>query len=204
MAWFRFRAVHSSPLTLLALVLAVTSGGCSNELSRSRAASLIQEQEDFKSTSDAKVVVGTFWYDWRNIHDEFPFQPLAANGLLTIRETGRSYAIWWKEYVVELTGAGQEAAKQWVKTSEEVQSFLGPASPDATVYRIPLAEKKLLEVTGIATDPSEKQAEIEYTWQWHPTPQGKLLPDKVPPDDTHEETAYAQIYDDDWRIVRGF
>jgi hypothetical protein len=198
------RAARSSLLALLTVVLAVTEGGCSNDLSRSRAASLIQEQEDFKSTSDVKVIVGTFWYDWRNINDEFPFQPLAASGLLTLRESGKTYAIWWKEYIVELTGTGQEAAKQWIKTPEKVQSFLGPSSPDATVYRIPLAEKKLLEVTGIATDASEKQAEIEYTWKWNPTPQGKLLPDKVPPDDMHKEMAYTQLYDDGWRIVRGF
>ncbi len=185
-------------------IFALALCGCSKNLTRDRAAVLIESQPKFKATSDAKVVVGRFWYDWRNVAADFPFESLAMAGLLSIRETGNTYGVWWKEYIVDLTEAGQLEAKSWVRTSEEVpRSFgLGPESPGATVHRIPIASKKLIEVTGIVTDPSGRQAEIEFTWNWTPSSQAKLLPNLVPSSEVHQERALAQLYDDGWRVER--
>jgi hypothetical protein len=180
--------------------------GCSTkELSRVCAATWIQSQASFKATLDKKVVVGRFFYDYRNVDSDFPFKALSAAGILTpLKETPESSATtgfrWWREYMVDLTEAGQQEANSWVRTSEKVQQPLGgPPSPQGTVYLIPLANKKLLEVTGIALGLDGRQAQIEFTWKWVGSAQAKLLPDSVPPE-AQRGNCFAQLYDDGWRI----
>jgi hypothetical protein len=88
----------------------------SSTLSRLRAAELIKSHPKFKETKEIGVPVGTFFYDWRNIKEDIlekSVNQLSAKELLTFRETGNTHAMWWKEYVVELTPAGETEAKNW-------------------------------------------------------------------------------------------
>ncbi|MGB9178431.1 MAG: hypothetical protein WCB68_04215, partial [Pyrinomonadaceae bacterium] len=179
-------------------------------LSRERAADLIKIYPNFKSTFDRKIPVGRFWYDVQNI-EYFLYGdllPLVDQGILTLTKTGKKqYSGRYIEQIVELTPKGEVEAKAWVKTSENIKDefeIFGPDSPDVTIYRMVIADKELVEVTGIATDEGGKTARVEFTWRWAPTAQAKLLPKKVPSNETHECAAYFQLYDDGWRIVKPF
>lgn len=108
-----------------------------------------------------------------------------------------------REYVVELTSKGEAEAQEWVKTLETTKGEfeIGPDSPDVTVFRIRLAGRQLVEVTGIAFDPGGKNARAEFTWRWSPTAQAKLLPKTAPSDKPQEKAFYFRLYDDGWRVV---
>jgi hypothetical protein len=195
--------MNGRTVTICQLLSLVVIAGCSKDLSRGFATDRIKSDKNFNETLDLRVPVGRFWYNWRYIKDDdkWALQALGAAGVLELRETGKVYAVWWKEYVAELTPTGQTAAKAWDKTSEKVESTYAPASPDATVYRIPIAERRLVEVTGIASEPSGKESHVEFSWKWTATPQAKLLPKKVPSDEIHRGAAQFQLYDDGWRLV---
>ena len=55
-------------------------------------------------------------------------------------------------------------------------------------------------VTGIATDPGEKEALAEFTWEWVPTADGKLFAERIPTG-VQKGQASFQLYDDGWRIA---
>jgi hypothetical protein len=177
-------------------------GACSKELGRGRAAELVQANEKFKATHDVEIAVGRLWYDWRNLYSAYDYKPLAERGVLTVKESGKSYAMWWKEYFVELTPNGSALAKGWIKTNEKPASFLGPQSPGATVFRIPLAQRELVSVTGITSDPGGKEAGIEFDWKWMPMKQSEVLPERLPSAELQHGEAAARLYDDGWRIER--
>jgi len=176
-----------------------------NVLSRSRAANLIRAYPGFKFTYSRKIPVGRFWYHKLGDTDvEKDLLALEAQGILTLKATGQViYNGVTREYVVELTSKGEAEAEAWVKTSETTKGEveIGPDSPDVTVFRIRIAERQLVEVTGIASDPSGKTARAEFTWRWTPTAQAKLLPKTVPTDKPQEKAFYFQLYDDGWRVV---
>jgi hypothetical protein len=177
-----------------------------NVLSRSRAAELIKAYPDFKTTYNSKKIpMGRFWYDVRNIRDPLfnDLRPLEEQGILIINETGEMRTSWWQVYLVELTSDGEVQAKAWMKTSEKTkgETEIMPDSPEGVVFRIPLATRELVEVTGIAFAPGDKAARVEFTWRWVPTAQAKLLPKKVPSNEPHTQAFYFQLYDDGWRIT---
>jgi hypothetical protein len=196
---------------LIVVVLLASMGtvltGCSKQLSRGLAGDLIQRHKEFADTSNIQVAVGRCWFDWRDIKDFYgklaPYKPLQSTGILTIRESGKSYSLWWKEYIVELTPRGQQEAKMWIRTSDKPAPagdiFRGPDS-EGTVYSIPLAEKKLVEVTGMAINQSGNEADVQFDWRWLPTPQGKPLASMAPNGETQHGEAALRLYDDGWRI----
>ena len=87
------------------LLFASTAGCVDKQLSRSSAGELIKKSEVFKSTANGKAVVGTFWYYSNLVNKDYDYdlQPLIANGILTLRETGKSYAVFTKEYITEFS-----------------------------------------------------------------------------------------------------
>jgi hypothetical protein len=197
----RTRRFRNGIRAAIVLILLSAAPGCSKNLNRDRAAELLRNDARFSKTYDSKIAIGTFWYDWRNIDSAYPYKPLSKQGLLTVKDTGKVYAMWWKQYVVSLTPRGKDAAAEWSKTSERPSSFLGPQTTEPFIYLVPLARKELIGITGITSDPSEKAAGIEFDWKWVPTKQCTLLPQACPPADVHHGTASAQLYDDGWRIM---
>jgi hypothetical protein len=100
---------------------------------------------------------------------------------------------------------GEAEAKGWSKGTERewVLQYQGPTgitSPDVTLYHIPVAERQLIEVTGIASEPNGMRARVEFTWKWTPTSHGKYLPNKVPSGEAHAGAVDFQLYDDGWRM----
>lgn len=177
-------------------------------LSRARAADLIKVHPRFKEIASSSLIpVGTFWYDYRSVDDfKNNVQVLQDNELVTFRETGQSNSVWWHQYVVELTPSGDKEAKMWTRASDQetlhwLQPFgFGPQSPDVVTFTIPLANKQLLEVTGIATDPGGKLARVEFTWSWTPRPEAKAMSNRVPSNEAHNGQVWCQLYDDGWRM----
>jgi hypothetical protein len=130
-----------------------------NELSRSRAADIIKRYPEFKSTFDSKVLVGHIWEDGMSGDDLDSFRyageldSLVDQGILTIIKTGQTQYGRYVEHLTELTPKGELEAKKWVKTEEKIHDFInGPTAPSVTVYRMVLAERQLIGVTGIAID----------------------------------------------------
>lgn len=189
-----------SAILSLVLPLCLMSIACSKDLSRNRAATLLQENDQFQAGSKEQLAVGTLWCDWRNVNDLYNYKPLTANGILTLTETGRKDGWWTKEYSIELTPRGKEAASAWTKTAEK-PTWCTEATPGATVFLIPLAERELVGVTGITSNPNEKSAVVEFDWKWAPTKGSDILPEKVPSNEIKHGRAAAQLYDDGWRIT---
>src|ERR1700730_17030000 len=115
-------------------VLLLTAGlvGCSKDLSRSRAADLIKQHQEFNAAMEVKVPVGNLWWDWRNVNDmnpSYPLKTLQDRGILTLRESGQKEGYWNKEYLTELTPRGKDLSKSWVPTDEKMPNagtFMGP------------------------------------------------------------------------------
>jgi hypothetical protein len=199
---------RSSPTTPVTTSTANPSTVTSSKnLTRPRAAELIKTHPSFIGTTDSDIPVGTFWFDRRDIQAfvESNIQPLVDKGLVTFRKTGRSNAVWFHECVVEITSEGESVAKDWKKGTnrEWVLKYQGPvgiASPDVTLYHIAVAERRLIEVTGIATDSNGTRARVEFTWKWVPTTYGKYIVKAVPSEESHGGAVECQLYDDGWRM----
>jgi hypothetical protein len=175
-----------------------------NNLSRGRAADLIKAYPEFKSTFDNKILVGRIWEDGWGGNVSSDLQLLMDEGLLTITKTGQKQFGRFTEYLVELTPKGEIEAKVWAKTTEKVDfDSLGLVSSNVTVYHVVVAEKQLIEVTGIAMNEGGKTGRAEFTWRWAPTAHAKLSK-QVPSDEVKECSAYFQLYDDGWRVVEPY
>lgn len=71
-----------------------------------------------------------------------------------------------------------------------------------TLYKVPVASRELIEVTGLAVDPSAGRATTEFTWRVKREPAGALLKlmgfelGEVKPGE-----ALLTLYDDGWRVT---
>ena len=202
-------------------VLLLTAGlaGCSKDLSRSRAADLIKQHQEFAVAMEVKVPVGNIWWDWRNVDDSNPTYPLKTlkdRDIITIRESGQKEGYWNKEFLTELTAHGKDLSKSWIQTKEAMPNagtFMGPRcwttfghgepchESKGVVYSVVLARRKIDEVTGITVDPGGKESAAEFNWEWMPTDDGKLFPGRVPPGVQKGQAAF-QLYDDGWRLAQ--
>jgi hypothetical protein len=175
-----------------------------NNLSRGRAAEMIKAYPQFKSTFDSKILVGRIWEDGMGDYSSGDRRLLMDQGILTIEKTGQTKYGRFTEQLVELTSKGEIEATAWEKTTEKVRfDSLGLVPSDVTVYRVVIAEKQLIEVTGIAMSDGGKTGRAEFTWRWAPTAYVKLSK-QVPSNELKECSAYFQLYDDGWRVVEPY
>lgn len=205
----------------LILILAFPAiGSCAGKaLSRSQAAAVIKQVQNFSDPMGVKVPVGNIWWDWRNVDDpnpDYPLKTLQDRGILTIRESGQKNGMWSKEYLTELTPHGKDLSKSWILTKEKMPNgsngmvsrcytVAGQGGepchePSGAVYFFVLARRKMNEVTGIMTDPGGRQSLAEFTWEWVPTAEGKIFADRIPTGVQKGRTSF-QLYDDGWRIT---
>jgi hypothetical protein len=196
---------------VLVLVLCIVADGCgSKDLSRSKAADLIEKSENFGTVKDIKIPTGHLWYDWRNVG---VFKPLQDAGLVTLRESGQKQGYWSKEYVFELTPRGEEVSKTWATTTDALPRAMsgmrcwtiwgqGETCHEANgvVYSAVLAHRKLDQITGIVSDATGRTSRADFNWHWEPTDNNKMFPNQVSAG-PQQGVAGFQLYDDGWRLV---
>jgi hypothetical protein len=166
------------------------------KVSREQAAELIRANETFLKGETYDITIGHLLYDWRNM--DLEYEPLEAAGIVTIKAHPGSYVIWWKLYDIELTSNGRELAKSWTLTEERKKSEFGVDTHEI-VYTAPTAQRELIGVTGVASNAENKQAQVEFSWKWTPTPTGKRL-QKAIEATPQDGTALLTLYDDGWRV----
>lgn len=172
-----------------------------NHLSRGRAAEIIKAHPKFKSTDDLKILVGLVWEDRGGDFFIGDLELPVDQGIVTMKKTGQVKYGRYIEHLVELTPKGEIEAKAWEKTTQEERfDSLGLVTSNVTVYRVVIAEKQLIEVTGVAISEGGKTAQVEYKWRWEPTAHAKLSK-RVPSNTVKECAADFQLYDDGWRVV---
>lgn len=209
-------------MMLVASLLTAGLAGCSKDLSRSRAADIIKEYQQFSAVVEVRVPIGNVWWDYRNLdsNDLYPLKRLQDRGILTLRESGQKEGYWNKEYLTELTPRSKDRSKSWVLTKENMPSgatFM--ASPSASrcwtvfghgepcheskgaVYSVVCARRKIDEVTGITADSGGKVSAAEFNWEFVLTDDGKVFADRIPTGVQKGQAAF-QLYDDGWRITQ--
>jgi hypothetical protein len=90
--------------------------GCSQKLTRPRAAELISKNKDFNDAIKINVPVGNFFFDYRNIDNyytdlDLPFAALQQSGILSRSESGQHLGWWESEYITVLTPLGKAATR---------------------------------------------------------------------------------------------
>jgi hypothetical protein len=192
---------------LVLAIAALTSLGCSKDLSRSRAKSLISAKLQ-KSPAPNTVITGFFLLGRQSEADFFAspdgryYRSLESDGLLRIVSNGKRYnpyqagpdRDWFNSLDIQLTDNGKKYLFGPSKTFQE------------TVYQsVNFCTREIVEVTGIRSDANS--AAVDYTWRY-----GKLTPFAVHmretrPDrhtcetsTTQTSTAAFRRYDDGWRL----
>lgn len=209
---------HSSILCIAAAMFVTALPGCSQKLTRPRAAELISKNKDFNDAIKINVPVGNFFFDYRNIDNyytdlDLPFAALQQSGILSRSESGQHLGWWESEYITVLTPLGKELSKSWGQSSyafhaldpnEQCWTTRGVGEPchqiKLVVYAVVLARRAPPEVTGITCAPGGQECGAEFTWKWNPLLDAKYFPGRV---DNGEKTGNAafRLYDDGWRLV---
>lgn len=209
--------VSPTRLLILAVSLALGICGCSNDLTRSRVAALIEQNPNFLASRTASVLVGhwtipNYVYAGTGRYLEAKqaeqLEHLEAAGLIIYREKGQNCfcsggALPDHEYRTELTPRGVEVAKSW---------RVEQASTEAVRYYVPFARRKLGSVTGLTRNP-DNSITAEYTWQWVLTEDGKSLGNPIVDSlgmtldsnaitSLRRDYAMFQLYDDGWRLTQ--
>lgn len=77
--------------------------------------------------------------------------------------------------------------------------LIPPSDSDKQTFRIPVARRELVAVTGISK--LGRVADVEFTWRWIPV--NELGAAIYSSDVRYRSTASFHAYDDGWRIVQG-
>jgi hypothetical protein len=179
-----------------ALLIAEMGTSCSSsrELTRSRAAQLIQKAQGFAEPYVAVIPPAGY------VIDEMAFR-LPVYSVLRGFESLGFVEFKWKRrdpvtgdwHATFLTPRGKDESKGWAPTAQGG-------------WTVPLADRALVEVTGIATE-SQGNAEVEFTWKWIPNKMGDALSaiKRFPIDGEgtgtiHNAVATFRLFDDGWRL----
>jgi hypothetical protein len=77
--------------------------------------------------------------------------------------------------------------------------LIAPSDSDKQAFRIPIARRELVAVTGISK--LGRVADVEFSWRWIPVNEvGAAI---YSSDVRYRSTAAFHAYDDGWRIVQG-
>jgi hypothetical protein len=210
-------------LASVAICLCLFSS-CSNskELSRSKAADLISNNDEFAAVADIKIPIGNMWWDWRNVdslNQTYSIRFYEKMGALSFQETGKKEGMWTKEYVVQLTDFGKQISRFWTPTKDKLPGVGGATDcwiivyhrvecgeASGVVYSNVIARKKLDEVTGItapgdnASGSSANRSVVEFNWEWIISPGADTLAERLPKG-VQKGRAELQLYDDGWRVT---
>lgn len=154
-------------------MIAVFSSACSRKLARSEAAEMLSSSDLF-----AKVVT-------------FEYSKLSANrrGPNAAGDFFRALSyLGYTDDKGDLTEKGLTEKNDWIAAS-----MVGD-------YEVPLATRKLVEITGIGELQGETGAfvEVQYTWKWSPVNEIATL--MKLDERTNTGSAAFRKFDDGWRL----
>lgn len=168
-------------IVMCACLLSVSCGG--SGLSRSEAANLIPNSQEFSEAREENFQIGlvnAFAAD--ELSSQQPYTALSSLGYIVISADGGAS-------IVSLTDKGRQEAANW-----EQFYWMGRNS-----YKIQVANREVVEVTGISEPESEGNiAQATFTWRWKPTNEvGRAMAvDKQ----TYNGNATFEKFDDGWRV----
>lgn len=155
---------------------------CSGDLSRSRAAKLIDASDDFDTYRYIRFRDGmTLDYD---VNADSELAQLVNRGLLRKEEV--KVDRWTTRYKFNLTEAGKAESASW-KRDESDDDTATPA------LLIPRRKVSLAAVTGVFLD-EDNQAIVEFDWTMEPEKYVSTEKEKG------KAVAVLRKYDDGWRV----
>lgn len=167
---------------LLVLTALAFLAGCGGDLSRSRAAKLLEESAEFDTHRYIRFQDGmTLDYD---VADDSELAQLVNRGLLRKEEVPVNR--WTSRYKFHLTDEGRKESATWKRDKDDEDS----ATP---TLLIPRRKVSLAAVTGVFLD-EDNQAIVEFDWT--------MEPDKYVSTEKAKGKAVAVLrkYDDGWRV----
>lgn len=172
-------------LTLLSAVFFLLLAGCSSneELSREEALNLIQQSKNYPKVVDYDLYCGDPKYAKKAID-----AGLESQGLVTVQRTQKL----------------EEVGNPLIQFTDKAKPYLLPTPPgdqSSHIQKVKLGDEALVEITGIKTGPSGKNAVVEYT-----TAYKNLTPFAVLAATNWEQQkarkANLALYDDGWRLEK--
>lgn len=176
-------------LILLACVSILIVGCGSGGLSRSKAAALISDNEKFSEALKGEIRFGQVYAKGMSDTENHElYEVLKSLGYI---EEGQDKNPLMSN--VSLTEKGKKEAANW----EKGNNLWGDN------YKIPLAKREVVEVTGISESKSgDNFAQATFKWHFQPINEiGKAMTKGKDFDRTYDETATFQKFDDGWRIA---
>jgi hypothetical protein len=177
--------------TLVVLSLGAAILACSSEkLTRSRVKALIKDADQFKKPATEPISLGA---DFRRVDYMRLVRWDLADDLVAhsyLRKEGKVYSIGPE---------GEKVEKEWDRKPGDDES-----------RHIPIAKRKVLQVTGVAVE--NDTARAEFTWAYVWTTIGAEIADtgqnsgaqlraRYDNDKVHEGKALFRRYDDGWRVM---
>lgn len=186
------RKVFSSgicALIILACISILTISCGSDGLSRSKAAALISENQKFSEAIKGEMRFGQVYA--KGMSDTENYELYAVLKSLGYIEEGQDKNPLMSN--VNLTEKGKIEAANW----EKGNNLWGDN------YKIPLAKREVVEVTGISESKSgDNFAQATFTWHLQPIGEiGKALDTGKDSEQKFDGTATLQKFDDGWRVV---
>jgi len=199
------------------VIYCLLMGGCSRNLSRSRAAAIISEHPAFQLPITTEVVVGELWLDWRSFTTTYSYKKWLKNGVITVRPTNETYVYLWeyRRHIVELAPAVASEAKNWQRLDLSHDNrypddggkygfySYGQRHSKPVVYRVPLAFRRLEDITGLVSKEEKSTYIATFQYRLDPTPNARYFPDELPqPLRGREGEALLRLWDDGWRLEK--
>lgn len=171
-------------LAIFVTIYTVILGGCtSKELSREEAFRLIQQGKRYPQLLDYDIYCGDPQHAKKVID-----VGLEAQGLVTVQRTQKL----------------GEIGSPLIHFTDKAQSYLlatSESDKSSNIQKVKLADEELVEVTGIKTGQSGKDAVAEFTTAYkNLTPFSVLVPANFKQQATRK--ANFALYDDGWRLEK--
>jgi hypothetical protein len=167
-------------ILLLLACMTVSSAGCgTKELNRSHAAGLIRASEEFKKGAAVRLLpeyrqsltlIGTGSKETSK--EEFALRRFLEShaDLAVLNHLG---LVDFKVRKIEYPDSASSPVTVGATLTDNGRSASGQWLPSGDDWIVPLAQKELVEVTGLTGGEGEsKQARADYTWKWQPTSVG--------------------------------
>lgn len=183
---FSFGIYRSILLACICILIASCGSG---SLSRSGAARLISDDQKFSEVLKAEFRYGQVYAQGMSDTESYQLYSVLKSLGYIEESQDRNPLI----NNVNLTEKGKRESANWEKGNNLWGNY----------YKIPLAKREVVEVTGISEPKSgENFAQATFTWRLQPVGEiGKALDNGKESEQKFDGTATFQKFDDGWRVV---